>query len=445
MLIERLTKEEYPVDDLSDLPTLIESIRLQRSTGATEAARAIRKKLSVIRILEFIVSLLMPYSRKYGNPHRQLRALTILDDLIQNAGTGFQKQFADEMLLERLRFMVTDQMTDSEVKAKCNALYRQWAVAYKDTPGMHNIAVLYKQLPQRKKAPSKEHSKVLRETERPDDEDEEDEPYQRRASGSASHTAVAEKRRSSTAEFHAAASQLAFAPAYHQPTRGGSSFQQPSSPTKKKKDKKGNKAKVKPFNFEKEKPQINQVITLASIEATGLLNAMKLINREKERVSDNTNCKKRFETCKQLRRQTFRYCSIVMDESYLGTLLNANDQLSDALILFEQLDRSFDYDSDSEDFDDADGPPARARVPSSPTTQQQFAGLSLGDQGPAMPPRPTPSNPVFVTSPPDHGKGKARQDDDEGEEDVDEDDEDDPFADRNAVNTPRIEKEGMAW
>ena len=47
VLIERLTKEEYEVDDLSDLPNLIEAIRLQRSTGPTEAARAIRKKLYV--------------------------------------------------------------------------------------------------------------------------------------------------------------------------------------------------------------------------------------------------------------------------------------------------------------------------------------------------------------------------------------------------------------
>ena len=47
VLIERLTKDEYDVDDLSDLPNLIEAISLQRTTGPTEAARAIRKKLSV--------------------------------------------------------------------------------------------------------------------------------------------------------------------------------------------------------------------------------------------------------------------------------------------------------------------------------------------------------------------------------------------------------------
>ena len=32
---------------------------------------------------------------KYGNMHRQLRALTILDALISNAGTRFQRTFAD--------------------------------------------------------------------------------------------------------------------------------------------------------------------------------------------------------------------------------------------------------------------------------------------------------------------------------------------------------------
>lgn len=46
-LIERLTKDEYDVEDLSDLPALIEAIQLQRSTGPTEAARAIRKKLYI--------------------------------------------------------------------------------------------------------------------------------------------------------------------------------------------------------------------------------------------------------------------------------------------------------------------------------------------------------------------------------------------------------------
>src|SRR5207342_542145 len=82
--VETLTSERYEEDDFSGIPELVESIKLQ-SSGPTEAARAIRKKL------------------KYGDTHRQLRALTLLDGLIQNAGPHFQRAFADEPLLERLR------------------------------------------------------------------------------------------------------------------------------------------------------------------------------------------------------------------------------------------------------------------------------------------------------------------------------------------------------
>ena len=91
------------------------------------------------------------HCRKYGNVHRQLRALAILDGLIQNAGPRFQRTFADEPLLERLRVAATDPVSDPDIRAKCKVLFGQWSVAYKSTPGMGAIAALYKQLPQRKK------------------------------------------------------------------------------------------------------------------------------------------------------------------------------------------------------------------------------------------------------------------------------------------------------
>ena len=382
--------------------------------------------------------------------------MIILDDLIQNAGPNFQKDFADEMLLERLRFMVKDPLVDPHVKAKCTALYQQWAVTYSKTPGMQNIATLYKQLPQRKKAPNKATSKVLQETERleDDDDDEDDVPVQSRSRGpsvtsppaikprglSLTGSAFSSHRRQSSAkEFHAAANQMAYTPP---------AFITNQQAQAKKDRKSGKSSKAKSFNFEKDKSQIKQVITLASIEATGLLNAMKLINRENERVSENPNTRKRFETCKQLRRQTYRYCSLVMDESYLGTLLNANDQLSEALIQYEQLDRGFDYDSDSEDYDDPDLVSAKAapQVATTGTTVPGFAnalharleGLKLEGKVPAIPPR---SVPAIKTSPIGReGKYKAEA----ANEEVDEDD-DDPFADRNAVNTPRIEKGEPRW
>lgn len=110
---------------MSGIPDLVEAIKLQ-ATGPAEAARAIRKKL------------------KYGNIHRQLRALTLLDGLIQNAGSRFQRTFADEMLLERLRVCGTADLSDPLVRDKCKVLFRQWAVEYKNVRGLEQIAALYK-------------------------------------------------------------------------------------------------------------------------------------------------------------------------------------------------------------------------------------------------------------------------------------------------------------
>lgn len=126
MTIERLTGEAYEEDDLSGIPDLVEVIKLQDTAGATEAARAIRKKL------------------KYGSVHRQLRALTLLDGLIQNAGPRFQRTFADETLLERLRVCGTSDLSDPDVRKKCSELFRSWASDYKNTPGLERIAKLYK-------------------------------------------------------------------------------------------------------------------------------------------------------------------------------------------------------------------------------------------------------------------------------------------------------------
>lgn len=150
--VNRLTSEQYEADDMSGIVDLIEVIRIQPG-GPTEAARAIRKKL------------------KYGSVDQQLRALTVLDGLMENAGSRFQRAFVDEPLLERLRVCATDSLSDHEVKQKCQILFRQWASAYKSTPGMERIVALQKQLPKRKKAVTQQQSKVLRETEPNHNED----------------------------------------------------------------------------------------------------------------------------------------------------------------------------------------------------------------------------------------------------------------------------------
>ncbi|KAF2398881.1 hypothetical protein EJ06DRAFT_558050 [Trichodelitschia bisporula] len=399
--IERLTGEEYEENDLSGIVDLVEVIRIQ-DTGPAEAARAIRKKL------------------KYGNMHRQLRALTILDGLIQNAGTRFQRTFADGPLLERLRMMPQDEMVDPDVRAKCNVLFRQWAVAYKNTQGLNQIASLYKQLPQTKR-PHPSQSKVIRETE----------AEAAREMQTSPPTSPAVQHRSSPSSSTPSASWQPQRPIQLASTERSSSLF-------KSKDKKN---KRKPFNLEKEKGQLLETIASASVASTNLLNALKLINRESQRVSENVECKNRFDTCKVLRRQILRYIQLVESEQYIGSLLSANDELIKALMAYEVMDKSIDDDSDSEAEYQASKERFQNRMSMS-GNQEGLAGLSLNDTASASIPPPRPPRPtsIPIPAPMSNAASKKKIQVSESEED-----EDDPFADRNAVKTPYQEREGLSW
>lgn len=52
---------------------------------------------------------------------------------------------------------------------------------------------------------------------------------------------------------------------------------------------------------------MKSTIAEASVASTNLLNALKLINREKERISENKNAVHHFDFCKLLRRKILRY------------------------------------------------------------------------------------------------------------------------------------------
>lgn len=304
-------------------------IKLQAS-GPTEAARAIRKKL------------------KYGSAHRQLRALTLLDGLIQNAGSQFQRAFVDEPLLERLRVCGTSDLSDPEVKKKCSELFRGWATEYKNTPGLAGIARLYKELPKRKQVVTQERSKVIRETDNPFGDEEDEQP-------------------TSPPQQHASSSRMPVNTSTPVTSQISSFSYISSSKDKKKKEKdsKKKKSKHRKFDLEAEKESMKAAIAEASIAATNLNNALQSINRERERISENSMAVAHFESCKQLRRKILRFVSCngrldrsktdehqihhVESEQWLGSLLHANDELVMALMTFEQLDRSIDADSDSDD------------------------------------------------------------------------------------------------
>ncbi|KAI0518079.1 hypothetical protein F5B22DRAFT_90531 [Xylaria bambusicola] len=431
--IERLTSETFEEDDLSGIPDLVEVIKLQAS-GPAEAARALRKKL------------------KYGSVHRQIRALVLLDGLIQNAGPRFQRTFVDEPLLERLRVCGTSGLSDPDVRKKCSELFRSWAAEYQNTPGLERVARLYKELPRRKQVVTQDKSRVLRETEQDPFRDSEDEAEQNKPSPPAQASSQASSSRPPVS--YPQPTQTIQSYSHTRSASGGGSLFSSSSKDKKKKDK--NK-KSKPFKLEAEKESMKAAIAESSIAATNLNNALQSINRERERISENAVAVSRFEICKKLRRKILRYIHYVEDEQWLGGLLHANDELVVALMTFEQLDRSIDADSDSEDelaeqahlyrmATEKHKQPMSPTEPASPSSPvADMAGLSLNPHSSprrSAPPRPSPPA-KLPTPPPRPLSPPSRQA--ESDEDSEED-ENDPFADRNAVvDTPMVERGEPRW
>lgn len=295
----------------------------------------------------------------------------------------------DEPLLERLRILARDDTVDVEVRQKANVLFRQWAVAYKGTAGLERIAALHKELP-RTKRPQPQQSRIVRQ--------QDDEAAREREEHSPPPSPPHAKR---PEPHHAPSSSSS------RPVALGNAVPLPSSSIFKR-DKKDKKSKAKAFNLEREKGQLLETIASANVASTNLLNGLQLINREQQRVSENAEVMRRFEHCKQLRRQILRYIHLVESEQYIGGLLNANDELVKGLMAFEIMDKSIDDDSDSDN-----------ELSSSPPNESAMAGLRIADHAPAKPPRP-----MSIPIPPALAPAKTAPDS-EPEED------DDPFSDTN--------------
>jgi hypothetical protein len=149
---------------------------------------------------------------------------------------------------------------------------------------------------------TQDKSKVLRETEQNPFEDDEDEVPPPAA------PVLTHSRNTSLSQG--------------QSSRSSGSFFSPSAPVtaskkaaKKDKDKKSGKKKNKPFNLEAEKETMKNCIAESSVASTNLLNALRLINREKEQISENQAAVHHFEFCKLLRRKILRY---VRSPSYIA-------------------------------------------------------------------------------------------------------------------------------
>jgi hypothetical protein len=268
----------------------------------------------------------------------------------------------------------------------------QWAREYKDTAGLSSISNLYKQLP-RKPRPAATVTKP--------------------APTPASPTTP----RSPT--LPSGSTPL--------PATTPTTSKWGSSSAHKKSSSKSKNKHQPPFNLEKEKPALNQALANASIASTNLNNALKLVNREKERVSEKRDVLNHYEQCKSLRTSILRYIQLVESEQWLGSLINAHEELSLAITTYEVYDKPIEEDSDSEDeWNRSDGDDAAVK---------RMAALSVEDEvAPPMPPRP---------------KGKAPSPQEPEEPEEEEDDPDDPFGNQYAVVDDGMVGEdsrtGMRW
>jgi len=317
--------------------------------------------------------------------------------------------------------MARDDMVDAHVRQKCKVLFVQWANAYKNTPGLERIANLYKEFP-RTQRPAAARQKVLQDSSSPV-EPETESPFAEPAS-----TRVRSSSKPQPAPVQAAPSR----PVTLTPTSSGLS-------SKLFKDKKSSSGK--PFSLSREKENMTKALAQSSIASTNLLNGLQLINRENEQVSQNPEVVRRLEACKSLRRKILYYIHHVESDEWIGSLVNANDELVKALTAYEIMDRSIDDDSDSDAWEDSGAVRPTSPKAAAGSAHQQLASLTLEEALPAKPPRP--AAPTTIQMPPQPAPIAAFQQ--KVTDEPEENDEDDPFGDSHAAKTPFDERAGITW
>jgi LAS seventeen-binding protein 5 len=170
------------------------------------------------------------------------------------------------------------------------------------------------ELPLRKVNMTQAQSKVVKETENPFGDEEDDAP-------SAGPSSSASTPKSQIPYGQTAGTVQSFSHA-KSGSGSGSFFGSSKDKKKKEKDKKGKRGR--PFNLEAEKEQMKSNLADANMAATNLMNSLRSINRETERISDNAAALERFEQCKQLRRKILRYVRFTTPSQGIAAQRSAN-------------------------------------------------------------------------------------------------------------------------
>ena len=186
------------------------------------------------------------------------------------------------------------------------------------------------------------------------------------------------------------------------------------------------KTNYKPINFDKERPAILQNIAAATQSSTNLTNALKHLNRETQHPEDDPQIQQLYRQCRTLRKNILIYIQRTESEDWVGTLINANDELIQALAQYEKAIKPIEQDSDSDAWSVSDSEDQGRHAPKQQREMstggfgrnvaedlaQRLRQTSLSrqqrDSPPPKPPRPTVESPppkpprptVDTTSPP---------------------------------------------
>lgn len=313
------------------LDQLISLIKLQ-STGASEAARAIRKKI------------------KYGNsPEEMLRALNLLELLMLNAGPKIGPVIAqDDKLVELLRGVVSGNATtgagavyNGMVVRRFRNLAMGWKSEFNGLDGYKPLASLWKSVPQKAKSRTRPQESV--ESEYLDHTD-------------SNRRAPAPPRPKTTSPYTVQQQSQTFAEKSQKANQHRGFLGKRSE-----KPRKGlrigkyadEKYKIPQINYKVEAPKIRETIANCHTHTTALDNIL-LTLPETESPLDNERAAAEFEKCRKIRHRVLRYLQFVgagqitnkssevakLDEEFLGALIVANDQL---VSLFTKFDRLCGY------------------------------------------------------------------------------------------------------
>ncbi|KAF9076048.1 hypothetical protein BDP27DRAFT_1313828 [Rhodocollybia butyracea] len=277
--VDILTASHISEEAYDGIPELVDSINLQGLTGTGEASRALRKKL------------------KHGGPHQQYRALVILKALVENCGDKFKTSFADGQLTDALRQIAGDRSADKRVQKKLRLVLMSWHEQFQSDPSMRSVSELYQMCKDIQPAKSTIDPMEV-------------EAARRRAE-------KVEAKRMAKLEKEEA--------------------RQREESERLKQTQMKNRPKRAPFDFEQEKPKVLGSIVEASQASSNLVNAITLVNPEKESLQSSERVQECLGKTKLARKQIVRYIQLVENEEVIGVLIETNDRIIAALEMYDSM------------------------------------------------------------------------------------------------------------